>query len=446
MSNNKISFDLENMSISGTSIKIDMEPEVYSNLSNLFSDINQEHEYCEIKETLNVADTNNYIFLDEFFILKTSKDFKLFLEKIINKTTNKNELYHVYNYEENIFDDVELLKLIDVVDYSNVLQANNISLENIEKENVYIPPKLFNLWRKQIENHITIDPVFKEIIRSLKYLEELFSLIYIADTTTFKQNEFHFVIHGVDDKKVTKDIEWGKWEELQETNYFHIYNWENNKKSEHINNSILLNIVRNYFLNKKNLNSDNSYQKNLNSLLNIVIKGDVATYYEQKNKLKEEVLNIDKMISESKRDILKNLLGLIISIGIGFYGVIFDKKDFSFSSINIPLMWLFRFMIIAVIFFGFTFFLSINEAKKFYDNIKSIYTNHLLLDESDFKSMIKRPIFLSRDNVFYLLILLFFFIILIFLENNFRYGPDGWVNHFKIFFILIKVVLTGEFS
>lgn len=436
MIEDKIDFSINNISISGTSIEINIGMEDYSKIP---LDTNSNYEYCEIKEKLKIIDSNNYIFLDEFFILQTNDDFSLFLEKIFNKTTNENGIYHIYNYDENIFDEVNLLELKDVHYYSKVLQTNNISLEYIEKEEIYIPPVFFHLWRKQVESYTIKDPDFKEIICSLRYLEELFSLIYIADTTTFKKNKFIFTIHGTDDKKVFKEVAWGDWTQLQKTNYFQIYSWENNKTNENINKSILLNIVRNYFLNKKNFNTDKGYQETLNSLLNIVIKGDVATYYEQKNKLKEEIFTIDKMISESKRDILRNLLGLIVSIGIGFYGIIFDKDNFSFLSKNIPLMWLFRFMIVAVLFFAFTFFLNIHEAQKFYDNTKDIYTDHLLLDEDDFISMIKRPKFLSKDNIFYLLILITFLLILIFLVNNYRYGSDGWINSIKSMILFIRI-------
>lgn len=438
--NSNINFD--SISISGTSIKVMIPSETFLKLSKKLDDAHKSYDYDEITEILNLHDMQESLFLDEFFILQTKEDFDLFLDKFQNKTMNKEYIYQLYNYKKELFENVNLLKSIDILEFTKVLQANNISLENIEKEQVYIPPVFFYLWKEKVMEFFPDknNSFLEELTVALKYLEELFSLIYIADKTTFKDNTFKFIISGSDDKKVSKKVEWGKWDELQSTNYYNIYRWENKRKN--INKSISLNIVRNYFLNKGNIELDINSEETLNTLLNIVIKGDIEIYYEQKNKLKEEVFSIEKMISESKRDILKNLLALIISIGIGFYGIIFDKENFSFLTKNIPLMWMFRFMIVAVAYFGFTYFLNIYEVRKFYDNTQRIYTHHLLFDKDDFDSMIKKPDYISKDNLLYLFILCFFLILLLFLENNYRKGDQGFLNMIIQFFRFLKIMLN----
>lgn len=386
---------------------------------HLFNESNTfKSQYEDGKLELYDADLKNLFFLEEDFIKNVSM-FNTLLEKF--STKNYEGTINYYSKKNGFIKNTSSSILLKENELFKLLVENNILInDGLKQEQLYISPSMFELIKCFVNEHEE-EAYYNQYKNILTYMRELFSLISLAEKTTYKNSNgkqiFHFqnfhTVNGV----MTKEVEWKNWDSLVNENYYSLYKWiveigeydkSYNYKSFQRELNLRKSIVQNYLKNKNNFKTTKDSIKELDSILLRIRNNQTETYFEQKHKLKNEMVQLMHEEMESKKNVFKRLLGLLTTVSVGYYSQFYRDTGITelgdLAGPNFELALLFVFSMIAIIFFMLTLFREIKEKIDYYWRIKDIYINDLFFDEDDFRAKMPKPK-IWKDYRFYWLIL-----------------------------------------
>lgn len=322
----------------------------------------------------------NLLFLEERYIDENSQ-FLNISEKLSAKDFDSklkifknNQLKKVNDYSQEI----ELFKI--------VLSENNI--EGITKKDLLVSVKHF-------EDYEHTDKI--------KFVQSIYILLFLANITVFKENQFSFKVKFAENEAV-KDI---SFEKIEQFDLIKAYDWITTSKE---NLHTRLKIIREIILRKKSFNLIDSDLESAKSAFNRIIKEETDKYFVQVNMLKDDFFKLSEQKRKSYNSLHLKFLGWLTSIGIFVYGQLKDKPSESlfhklfFTVTEKTRLFLIIFLIALIVIWSI-FMKEMWDNKKEYKNIKEFYTKQLFFEEDDFKNYLEEP----KINFWYkfLIVLLF---------------------------------------
>ena len=387
--------------------------------------------------TLSVfaGDVKKVFFLEEYYISHepkfsnvlerlSVKDFNLDFQYFSVQTESLIDIGSIYNFEEEKI-------------YKKLVENNILSHDGIRQDYLYLSPYIFEKLLESIKKYEEKE-YHTQFIDVLTYMRELFSLLAISEKTTYRNNkgEQSFTFQFFHDSKgvISKEFYWGEWDSLSSTNYFSLYKWirqnvEKNSNEDNYNRNLKLVklIVQDYIrnINKIEVNKDTTNE--LDSILSRVRNNQTKTYFEQQNKLKDEIIGLSHDEMQSKKRIQNHLLGILTTTSVGFYSQFFNdnlniQSIESLKGPNFALSLVFLFSTIAIAFIMISLFNEIKERINHYEKIRNIYTDYLFFDREDFESKVSKPRVWS-DYKFYWIVLILVLIISVFLMVYYGHIP-----------------------
>ena len=315
----------------------------------------------------------------------------------------------------------------DLADYKELVDNNILDNDGIRQADLYLSPYIFDMLLKLVKKYETAE-YYEEHKNVLLYLRELFSLIAISEKTIYQNIKgkqfFIFQFSHETQGIIKKKIHWQEWTELASSNFFFLYEWlikniESTPNSESYSRNVNLvkTIVQNYIKNKDQVEVNGNSTIELDSILSRIRTGQTEKYFEQQNKLKDEMIMLNQNEMESKNRIRSRLLGTLTTVSVGYYSQ-FLIEDQGINDIenllnpNITLSVIFFLSAIAIIFFIVSLLMEIHERRNYYDKIEKVYVDYLFFDKEDFNTKLQKPHFL-KDYWHYWIILGAFLILCI---------------------------------
>ncbi|MEQ7200549.1 hypothetical protein [Enterococcus avium] len=169
---------------------------------------------------------------------------------------------------------------------------------------------------------------------------------------------------------------------------------------------------RQYFENVSNLKKVEDLTASLDSILNRIIINETKEYFEQQNKLKDELILYKKMEMEANNALMKSLLGLITTVGVAYYSKVILVKQFDFTSKNKGIAVIFIFALVAILFFTFVFTVNFIERKNYYDSLRNIYLNKFAFSKEDFESFLDKPALIKGKKIYWITLIIFTIVII----------------------------------
>ncbi|MBC1504514.1 hypothetical protein [Listeria booriae] len=343
------------------------------------------------KDELEIHDYEKLSFLDEEYI-ETVTEFDDFTGKYAHKCLS--DLKYFSKRKLNVFP-MNFHSKETLERYNFFIDNNNIDLRDVDKEMVKIPPDLFYQLNKMYHEHEGAS------IDSLNYLTEIFVLFAITEksklikTTESFSFEFTFTCEGRNNHILV--VPWGEWEYFKNDAFYKCYDWIITKSEEGFKLETLLDVLRQYFSSLADISDTEDFTPSLDSILKRILLYETKLYFEQQNKLREEFINYQKMELDAKSSVMKNLLGLITTVGLAYYGRIVLLKNFKIIDKNRDIAIIFIFALIAIIFFAFVFWVNYMERKRYYRSLRKIYTEKFAFSSNDFDSIVEKPTFLRKQ-------------------------------------------------
>lgn len=373
--------------------------------------------------TIFPSDVKKVFFLEEYFI-KGSTKFRQVLERFAVKNFDLGFQYFSQKDHSLINIDNEY-QFGDIEHYKELVNNNILDNDGIRQENLYLSPYIFDTLLKLIKKYES-DEYYEKHKDVLRYMRELFSLIAISEKTIYKNIQGHqsFIFqffhesHGI----IKKTVQWQEWSKLASSNFFFLYEWlikniestpSSNSYSRNIN--LVKAIVQDYIRNRGKIEVKKNSTIELDSILSRIRTGQTEKYFEQQNKLKDELIMLNQNEMESKNRIRSRLLGTLTTVSIGYYSqfLIEDQGIVNSGNLldpNITLSVIFFLSAIAIIFFIVSLLMEIHERRNYYDRIEIVYVDYLFFDKEDFNSKLQKPHY-WKDYRIYWIILGFFLII-----------------------------------
>ncbi|WP_317912439.1 hypothetical protein [Carnobacterium maltaromaticum] len=399
----------------GTSVTIEVT-EVEKNQLVTLLDLDGES-YSYEKSRLEIHKKNNLLFLEKYFIDSLDLEFEDLLKKY-----NDKDLSSLKYFSQN---DLKIYELSDKISnekiiFKEIFDSNNIITNGIVEGKLVIPPSLFNELK---EMYLEYD---NEDVDSLNYLTELFSLLAIADKSKIYIEEdktyIEFTVFCENKENHVLKVLWKDWNFFKNNVYYKCLQWIILRKEESFKLSTIVTVVRQYLGTLGNIEDVEDLTSSLDSILNRIILNETKEYFTQQNRLKDEFITYKKMELDSKKTLMKSLLGLITTISLAYYGKIISITNFEFTKKNESLAIIFIFGILAIVFFIFTFVINFTERKKYYISLKKIYINKFAFSEKDFESYLKKPT-LKEGYLIYWITLTIFTLVIIFFISMYL----GWI-------------------
>lgn len=318
---------------------------------------------CEESELYNQPDLlfleDKYL-LDQVYFLKIAQKFKI-------KEFNENlRLYKDYSFIETDDYNVET-KL-----YNEIINENNI--DGIKKNELNISVNHFDLYDKN---------------KKIDFVQNLYILIFIANSTEFDDNEFEFKVKS-DDRQITTHISFSKPISID---LLEIYKWIVSSKE---NACTRLKIIREIILNKQTFNLDFSALNSAKSSFNRIIKEETEKYFEQVNSLKNDFFIMSERVKDSYNSLHLKFLGWCSTIAIFIYDLLKDSssedlyyKLFFQSTEKIRLF--LAIFLLSVILIWIIFITEMNNHVKEHKKIKQFYTEYLFFEDNDFNKYLPAP-------------------------------------------------------
>lgn len=309
----------------------------------------------------------NLLFLEERYIDENSQFLniseKLSAKDFDNKLKifKNNQLKKVNDYSQEI----ELFKI--------VLSENNI--EGItQKEDLFVSIVHF-------EDYEHTDKI--------KFVQSIYILLFLANITVFRENQFSFKIK-FDENEVVKKI---SFEKIEQFDLIKIYDWITTSKE---NLHTRLKIIREIILRKKSYNLVDSDLESAKSAFNRIIKEETDKYFIQVNMLKEDFFKVSEQKRNSYNSLHLKFLGWISSIGIFIYGQLKDNPSGSlfyrlFLSVSEKTRLFLIIFVLSLIIIWIIFVKEMRDNQKEYENIKEFYTKQLFFEEADFNNYLESP-------------------------------------------------------
>lgn len=391
----------------GTSVILEVTESEKEQIISLLS--LEEDSYSYEKNKIEIFQIMDTLFLETDFISSSNLEFEDLLKKY-----NDKEFSNLKYFSQNNF---EIYKLSDKINeeksmYKEIFDSNNIITNGIVEEKLIIPPTLFNELK---EMYLKYD---NENVNSLVYLTELFSLFAIADKSRIFIEEdktyIEFTIFCENKENHVLKVPWKDWCFFNNNIYYKCFNWIILRNEESFKLSTLVKVVRQYLGTLGNIKDAGDLTNSLDSILNRIILNETKEYFTQQNKLKDEFIVYQKMELDSKKTLMKSLLGLITTIGLAYYGKVISISKFEFTKKNESLAIIFIFGILAILFFTFTFIVNFFERRTYYDSLKKIYINKFAFSEKDFESILKRPTLKKGYGIYWITLIVFALVIVLF--------------------------------
>lgn len=386
---------------------------------------------------ISIFNHKSFMYFEAEYILQQgSRYFTDVVDKLCDKRID-DKWYYFSPTKEAYIENVGLSE--EVTAYANDINNNNISLHEIERDKITISPFFFNVLKKNYELN---DKEKSEEIKILNYMTELFSLFVLAEKTTLEQDldgctiAFIFEIRTKGSEKKVFKVTWADWDFFKQEYFFDSYRWIRENDKILINNDVKLEIVRGEISRGKSFSVNKDSVSKYRTILNRIINNETKEYFEQQNKLKEEYIELNKMKLESSRQLRNKLLGLITTISVAFYGLVYKNDGtLNISAPNDGLALLFLCAAATVAFFFLVQIIELWDRKKMYLELKNIYVDKLNFDREDYDSTVHEPDIFDLWKDF--LIALSFFILLILLMRYFLGGVEEVKIFFKQYFKII---------
>lgn len=362
-----------------------MEVKGNFNLTSFEFEQNQYPEFLtNYIEDGNLYNQENLLFLEERYIDENSQ-FLNISEKLSEKDfdsklkiVKNDQLKEISSYNQEI----ELFRI--------VLSENNI--EGVSKKDLLVSVNHF-------ENYEHTDKI--------KFVQSIYILLFLANITVFRENQFSFKVK-FDENEVVKKI---SFEKIEQFDLIKIYNWITTSKE---NLHTRLKIIREIILRKQSFNLVDSDLESAKSAFNRIIKEETDKYFIQVNMLKDDFFKLSEQKRKSYNSLHLKFLGWTSSIGIFIYGQLKDKSSGSlfhtlFFTVNEKTRLFLIIFLIALMVIWSIFMKEMWDNKKEYRNIKEFYTKQLFFEEVDFKNYLEEP----KINLWYKLMLIFLILCLI---------------------------------
>lgn len=387
----------------GTSAVLKLNQEIKDELINTLSLSDLDYDYDNGE--LEIYNNKHILFLEEQFIESPDLEFEDLLKKYVDKDYSN---LNFFSKEKSSLFKMPEKVITDKQNYNSIIEGNNIVTDGIVENRILIPPSFFYELNKMYELNEG------KSRKPLNYLSELFSLFIIADKSKISietdDTYFEFTIFCEKKDNHILKVSWKDWTFFANDVFYKCYQWILDRSIESFKTSTLLKVVRQYFENISNLKKVEDLTASLDSILNRIIINETKEYFEQQNKLKDELILYKKMEMEANNTLMKSLLGLITTVGVAYYSKVILVKQFDFTSKNNGLAVIFIFALVAIIFFTFIFIVNFIERKNYYDSLKKIYLNKFAFSKEDFESFLEKPTLIKGKKIYW--ITLFIFIVI----------------------------------
>ncbi|PTO36199.1 hypothetical protein C6P52_14295 [Enterococcus mundtii] len=389
----------------GTSAVLKLDTESKDELINILNLSDSDYDYDNSE--LEIYNNKHILFLEEQFIESTHLEFEDLLKKYVEKDYLNLKFFS--KKKSSLFKMPEKI-ITDKQNYNSIIEGNNIVTDGIIENRISIPPSFFYELNKMYELHE------EESREPLNYLSELFSLFIIADKSKIsietEDTYFEFTIFCEKKDDHILKVSWRDWAYFTNDAFYKCYQWILDRSIESFKTSTLLKVVRQYFENVSNLKKVEDLTASLDSILNRIIINETKEYFEQQNKLKDELILYKKMEMEANNTLMKSLLGLITTVGVAYYSKVILVKQFVFTSKNKGLAVIFIFALVAILFFTFVFIVNFIERKNYYDSLRNIYLNKFAFSKQDFESFLDKPALIKGKKIYWITLFVFTIVII----------------------------------
>ncbi|MGM0330388.1 hypothetical protein [Enterococcus sp. AZ084] len=389
----------------GTSAVLKLDTESKDELINILNLSDSDYDYDNSE--LEIYNNKHILFLEEQFIESTHLEFEDLLKKYVEKDYLNLKFFS--KKKSSLFKMPEKI-ITDKQNYNSIIEGNNIVTDGIIENRISIPPSFFYELNKMYELHE------EESREPLNYLSELFSLFIIADKSKIsietEDTYFEFTIFCEKKDDHILKVSWRDWAYFTNDAFYKCYQWILDRSIESFKTSTLLKVVRQYFENVSNLKKVEDLTASLDSILNRIIINETKEYFEQQNKLKDELILYKKMEMEANNTLMKSLLGLITTVGVAYYSKVILVKQFVFTSKNKGLAVIFIFALVAILFFTFVFIVNFIERKNYYDSLRNIYLNKFAFSKQDFESFLDKPALIKGKKIYWITLFIFTIVII----------------------------------
>ncbi|WP_429966979.1 hypothetical protein [Enterococcus sp. AZ173] len=396
---------LSNYQWLGTSAVLKLDTESKDELINILSLSDSDYDYGNGE--LEIYNNKHILFLEEQFIESTHLEFEDLLKKYVDKDYSNLKFFS--KKKSSLFKMPKKI-ITDKQNYNSIIEGNNIVTDGIVENRILIPPSFFYELNKMYELHE------EESRKPLNYLSELFSLFIIADKSKIsietEDTYFEFTIFCEKKDNHILKVSWKDWTYFTNDAFYKCYQWILDRSIESFKTSTLLKVVRQYFENVSNLKKVEDLTASLDSILNRIIINETKEYFEQQNKLKDELILYKKMEMEANNALMKSLLGLITTVGVAYYSKVILVKQFDFTSKNKGIAVIFIFALVAILFFTFVFTVNFIERKNYYDSLRNIYLNKFAFSKEDFESFLDKPALIKGKKIYWITLFIFTIVII----------------------------------
>lgn len=354
----------------------------------------------------NDKDNNNINDIFEYYYNKIRKDTS----------------YHVFTFDnENKKFVKNFLEWSEIPFLNNWIENINIS-SSIDKKYLNISPYFFNNLLNIYKRKESSNP------KLLTFIRNLHSLILLSDKVSLeeKNESLSLSFFNTDNVEIKyKHLSIQLAEQNVNSAFYYIVNWilENNDYQLY---NLKLEVAKIYLssitdLEKFNndFNNFSTLNKDLDTMYKIILNKHSKKYYEYKNLLNEQYINLSEKEGELRNEINKKLLNISIFLPItiyGFYLTVFRTKQ-NFSLISSEFTIIYIFFLIATIFLIFSIKNEVTHLNKNINNVILSINDIYKINETNIESTRNLK---KREFAFqFIIIMLFttFLLILIILSN-----------------------------
>ncbi|MDU7613253.1 MAG: hypothetical protein E7K44_11645 [Staphylococcus lugdunensis] len=349
----------------------------------------------------NDKDNNNINDIFEYYYNKIKKDTS----------------YHVFTFDnENKKFVKNLLEWSEIPFLNNWIENINIS-SSIDKKYLNISPYFFNNLLNIYKRKESSDP------KLLTFIRNLHSLILLSDKVSLeeKNESLSLSFFNTDNVEIKyKHLSIQLAEQNVNSAFYYIVNWilENNDYQLY---NLKLEVAKIYLssitdLEKFNndFNNFSTLNKDLDTMYKIILNKHSKKYYEYKNLLNEQYINLSEKEGELRNEINKKLLNISIFLPItiyGFYLTVFRTKQ-NFSLINSEFTIIYIFFLIATIFLIFSIKNEVTHLNKNINNVRLSINDIYKINETNIESTRTLK---KREFTFQFIIIMLFIIFLLIL-------------------------------
>lgn len=401
-------------------------------------------EFLNPSQTKKLFDQSDWKYLENFnserkkrftektFLLASSP---IFIKDNDKENTNINDIFeyyynkirkdtshHVFTFDnENKKFVKNLLEWSEIPFLNNWIENINIS-SSIDKKYLNISPYFFNNLLNIYKRKESSDP------KLLTFIRNLHSLILLSDKVSLeeKNESLSLSFFNTDNIEIKyKHLSIQLTEQNVNSAFYCIVNWilENNDYQLY---NLKLEVAKIYLssitdLEKFNndFNNFSTLNKDLDTMYKITLNKHSKKYYEYKNLLNEQYINLSEKEGELRNEINKKLLNISIFLPItiyGFYLTVFRTKQ-NFSLINSEFTIIYIFFLIATIFLIFSIKNEVTHLNKNINNVRLSINDIYKINETNIESTRTLK---KREFTFQFIIIIFFitFLLILIIFSN----------------------------